>query len=261
MSKIKSDKVDIIMPNYNKGEFVGEAIQSVINQSYRNWKLYIIDDNSKDSSKKILKKYIKNKKIKILFLKKNSGPGYCRNLGLNKSNSRLVAFLDSDDYWKKNKLASQIKFMQKNKYLFTFTDYISFYQNGKTKKIIGKTKITKILNFNSFTKNTSINTSTMIISRELIKKKRFKNLKKLEDYIFKCNLFKKNLNLLAVKFPEFSAFYRLTKNTRSGSKIQNIKYLWKLNKKFNNFNFIDNLISVVMISINSLKKYGLKMGV
>ena len=42
-----SDKVDIIMPNYNKGEFVGEAIQSVINQSYRNWKLYIIDDNSK----------------------------------------------------------------------------------------------------------------------------------------------------------------------------------------------------------------------
>ena len=105
------------------------------------------------------------------------------------------------------------------------TDYISFYQNGKTKKIIGKTKITKILNFNSFTKNTSINTSTMIISRELIKNIRFKNLKKLEDYIFKCNLFKKNLNLLAVKFPELSAFYRLTKNTRSGSKIQNIKYL------------------------------------
>ena len=69
---IKREKffVDIIMPNYNKEEFIEEAIKSVLKQSYKYWKLYIIDDNSRDKSKKILKKFRKNKKIKIIFLKK-----------------------------------------------------------------------------------------------------------------------------------------------------------------------------------------------
>ena len=58
------------MPNYNKEEFIEDAIKSVLKQSYKYWKLYIIDDNSRDKSKKILKKFRKNKKIKIIFLKK-----------------------------------------------------------------------------------------------------------------------------------------------------------------------------------------------
>ena len=123
--------------------------------------------------KKIIEKFKKNKKIKIFFLKKNYGPGYCRNIGLNKSKSNLVAFIDSDDFWKKNKLDLQIKFMKRNKLQFTYTDYITFYQIGK-KKILGKSKVVKFLNFNSFTKNTSINTSTMMINRKLIKNVRFK---------------------------------------------------------------------------------------
>ena len=60
-------KIDIIMPNYNKSEFLRKAINSVLSQSYKNWKLYIIDDHSSDDSSKILKKYRKNKKIKIFF--------------------------------------------------------------------------------------------------------------------------------------------------------------------------------------------------
>ena len=60
-------KIDIIMPNFNKCEFLSEAINSVLSQTYKNWKLYIIDDYSSDNSERILKKYIKNKKIKIFF--------------------------------------------------------------------------------------------------------------------------------------------------------------------------------------------------
>ena len=63
---IKREKifVDIIMPNYNKEEFIEEAIKSVLKQSYKYWKLYIIDDNSRDKSRKILKKFRKNKNQK-----------------------------------------------------------------------------------------------------------------------------------------------------------------------------------------------------
>ena len=94
-------KIDIIMPNYNKERFLSEAIESVIRQTYKNWKLYIIDDFSSDNSRKILKGYKKNKKIKVYLLNKNKGPAFCRNLGLKKSNARYIAFLDSDDFWKK----------------------------------------------------------------------------------------------------------------------------------------------------------------
>ena len=87
------DSVAIIMPNYNKGKFINKAIQSVLNQTYNNWKLYIVDDNSNDNSIKILKKYKKKKKIKIFYLKQNKGPSYCRNLILKKAKSKYIAFL------------------------------------------------------------------------------------------------------------------------------------------------------------------------
>ena len=74
------------MPNYNKGEYLEKSINSVINQTYKFWKLYIIDDKSTDDSISILNNFKKDKRIKITLLKKNKGPSYCRNIGLKLSN-------------------------------------------------------------------------------------------------------------------------------------------------------------------------------
>ena len=98
----------------------------------------------------------------------------------------------------------------------------------------------------------------MIIDREIINKVKFKNLKKLEDYIFKCEILKKNQKLSAYKLPKSTAFYRILSNARSNSRFKNIYYLWSYNKKFNKLNFIDNCKSLIMISFNSFKKYGFK---
>ena len=104
--------VDVILPNYNKAEFLDEAINSVISQSYKNWKLLIIDDGSNDASSKIILKYKNEKNIKTIFLSKNKGVSFSRNLGIRLSNSKYIAFIDSDDYWTKDKLADQIFFME-----------------------------------------------------------------------------------------------------------------------------------------------------
>ena len=251
--------VDIIMPNYNKEEFIEEAIKSVLNQSYKYWKLYIIDDNSRDKSKKILKKFRKNKKIKIIFLKKNKGPATCRNIGISLSKSYYLSFLDSDDYWPKNKLSSQINFMNVNNVKFSYTDYMSFHKNNKN--FLKRTNVPSIFNLKSFSRNSSINTSTMILRRNIIKKIKFRNIKKHEDYIFKCEVFKKNKNLFAKKFNKTHAYYRILKNSRSRNKLKSIYYLWKYNNEINKFSFIDNMLSILSISINSIKKYGFRMGV
>ena len=250
-------KIDIIMPNYNKSEFLNEAINSVLSQSYKNWKLYIIDDHSSDASSKILKKYKKNKNIKIFFLEKNKGPSFCRNFGLKKSNSKFIAFLDSDDYWKKNKLKNQINFMIQNNYSLTFTDYIPILQTKNYKRILKRTNIVDTFTFQSFIKNSSINTSTMIVERKYLRNLKFRKLDLLEDYIFKCELMKKT-KLKFKKFSDASAIYRIIKKSRSSKKISNIYSLWRLNKIYNKLSFIQNLSSLFFISINSLKKYGFK---
>ena len=123
IKKEKKIKVDIILPNYNSSEFIKETIKSVLSQTFKNWRLIIVDDCSDKKTKDILKKFSKNKKIKIFWLKKNKGAGFCRNYAIKKSKSPYLAFIDSDDLWKKDKLETQIRFMVTNNYFFTYTSF------------------------------------------------------------------------------------------------------------------------------------------
>ena len=248
--------VDIILPNYNKEKFLEEAISSVLNQTFVNWKLYIIDDASTDDSKLIIDKFKNNSKIIIKKLSKNKGPGFCRNLGIRLSSSNFIAFLDSDDYWTKNKLKDQMSFMTQNNHNFTFSDFTPFFHLKNDKKFVKQTNIASQFNLLKFTLNSSINTSTMILSRNLIKKFKFKKIKKLEDYLFKCEILKKGI--IAYKLNQNTAYYRILKKSRSSEKIKNIYNLWKINQKYLGYNIFLNLFSILMISINSLKKYGIK---
>ena len=249
------NKIDIIIPNYNNEQFLKKSINSVIKQSFKNWKIYIVDDNSTDNSRDILKKYRKNKKIKFFFLKKNMGPSYCRNYAISKSKSELIAFLDSDDFWSKEKLKKQINFMKKYNLSFTFTDYIPFF--SKSGKYLRATNLDKTFNFNQFIHNSSIGTSTMIIKRSIIKNIRFKKTNIMEDYVFKCEILKKK-KITSTKLGKPLAYYRLYKGSRNSNRFKNVISLWRLNSKYNNLNLLQNFFSIFMISVNSLKKYGFK---
>ena len=83
----KELKVSIILPNYNSSKTIIETVSSVLSQTYKNWELIIVDDNSDKKTKTILSKFKKFKKIKILYLNKNKGAAYCRNLAIKKSKS------------------------------------------------------------------------------------------------------------------------------------------------------------------------------
>jgi len=251
--KKKESKVSIILPNYNSSKTINETIISVLNQTYKNWELIIVDDNSEKTTKSILSKYRKFKKIKIFYLKKNKGAAYCRNLAIKKSKSYYMAYIDSDDLWKKNKLRLQINFMQKNNYFFTYTDYKTFKTNNPIKKtILTPAKF----DFNSFIKNTSIATSTMIVKRSTTAKIKFSNTKICEDYYYKCQLLKKIGN--AYCYPACLTEYQIRHDSLQSNRIKNLYWIWKINKSLNRFSFLKNLISVFLISLNSFKKYGFR---
>ena len=93
LDKYNFQNIDIILPNYNSEDFLEKTIKSIIQQSFVNWKLIIVDDSSNSKTKKILKKYLNHKKIKIFFLKKNKGTGYCRNLAIKKTRGKYICFI------------------------------------------------------------------------------------------------------------------------------------------------------------------------
>ena len=239
--------IDIVLPNFNSSKFLNQTLKSILEQTYKNWRLVIIDDCSDLKTINILKKYIKDKRIKIFWLKKNKGAGFCRNYAIKKTKSPYIAFIDSDDIWKKNKLKNQINFMTKNNYSFTYTYYETF---GERKKII----IPPLkFNFLSFIHNTSIATSTMMIKRSEIKNIKFTNTKICEDYFFKCKLLKK-VNY-AFCLNKFLTKYRVRKDSLQSNVIRNFFWIWKINKDYNKLNLLENFFSLLHISINSIKKY------
>ena len=253
IKKRNTPLVSVILPNYNNEKYLNQSINSVIAQTFANWELFIIDDASSDNSLKIINKYKKNKNITTLILKKNKGVSFCRNLGMRLSKGKYIAFLDSDDFWTSNKLDGQIKFMSTKGYQFSFSDYFSFKDGDyeKTKQ----TFITRKFYFDSFIRNTSINTSTMILDRRIVANIKFRKLKLLEDYIFKCKILKKGH--FAYKFDKVTAAYRIQRKTRSSNLLKNFFYLLYYNHSINRLSILKNLFSVMNVFFNSLKKYGL----
>ncbi len=249
MANKKEKKIDIILPNFNSSEYIKETIKSIIDQTFKNWKLIIVDDCSDKKTRTLLKKYSKNKRIKIYWLKKNKGAGYCRNYAIKKSKSSYLAFIDSDDIWKKDKLETQLRFMENNNYLFTYTNYETF---GKKIKFISPAKE---YDFKKFVNDTSICTSTMIIKRNILKNVEFINSEICEDYFFKCKILK---ICNAYCLDDYLTKYRIRKNSLQSSSLKNFYWIWKINREYNKFNFLENFFSLFFISINSLRKYGFK---
>ena len=135
--------ISIIIPYYKKKNFISKTIKSILNQSYKNFEIIIIYDDTDMSELHYLKKIIKvNKRFKIIINKQNLGVSKSRNKGIKKSKGKYIAFIDGDDIWKKEKLKTQFQFMEKNNYMISHTDYEII---NETDKLIGRMPIKKYL--------------------------------------------------------------------------------------------------------------------
>lgn len=129
--------VDIIIPVHNRISLLNRSIQSVLDQSYPLWELFIIDDAS-DISNFLPHSFFYNERIHTIRLNRNRGPAYARNLGASLGSSNWIAFLDSDDYWHPKKLETQISFLKEHpKYNWVHTNekWIRNSKEVKPKKI------------------------------------------------------------------------------------------------------------------------------
>lgn len=230
--------VSIIMPSWNTGKFIGESIQSVLNQTYKNWELIIVDDCSTDTTDEIVASF-NDERIRYFRNDKNSGAALTRNRALREARGEWIAFLDSDDLWMPKKLEKQIAFMQEKGYTFSFTEYEKIDEESKSLNIYvsGPEKVNKRKMYNY----DYIGQLTMMYSAKVFGLIQIKDIKKNNDYAIRLQLFKRK-GACCYLLKENLAKYRIRKKSISHDKISK-----KLKSHFDLFHFCDEKPTLVAL--------------
>ena len=246
-------KISIITPVYNCERYINKTIESVINQTYLNWELLLVDDCSTDDSATIIKEYVeKDSRIKYYKLDKNSGAAVTRNFALQKSDGRFIAYLDSDDLWKSEKLEKQIKFMLENKYAFTCTDYEKIDEEGKSlNKII---KIPKKVDYDLFLRNTIIQTVGVMVDTKITGKDILvmPNIRRRQDAATWCQLLKNGYD--CYECPENLSYYRTVSDSLSSNKFKAVKMNWYWYRKIEKLPLWKACYCFIGYAFNAVKK-------
>ena len=242
--------VSVIIPYYKKINQISKTLNSVLAQTFQDFEIILIyDDDNVQDLVYIKENFSKNSKIKIVQNKKNCGAGMSRNIGIKHSSGSFIAFLDADDIWYFNKLEKQVKFMQDNKYDFSFTNYLKKISNKKSIHVQSK-KIK--ISYKDLLHDNEIGLSTVMLNKNIIKGELFPSLKTKEDYVAWLKLSKENY--IAYNLNEFLGEWNFSANSLSSNLIQKVLDGFKVYYIYLHFNFLKSLFFLCRLSINSVKR-------
>jgi teichuronic acid biosynthesis glycosyltransferase TuaG len=242
--------VSVVLPYYKDPIHILESVRSVFQQNYKNWELIIVDNENSYESKVILKKIfnLNKKKIRIFSTQTSSGVAKARNLGIKKSKGTFVAFLDSDDFWRKDKLKKQISLINKYNYDFCYTWYVAF----KGKNSLYEVKSPKYLNYNTLIKSCPICCSSVLLKKKVLKKLTFNNHQTKEDYDLWLRISKKNFKFIGIE--EYLTYYRVRNNSLSSNQLNKFLNAYKIYNKIYKNNFFFIIYCIARLYFNAFKK-------
>lgn len=246
-----SGLVSIITPSYNSEKFISETIESVRQQTYDNFEMIIVDDNSTDNTINIVEQYQKiDFRIKLITLKINGGAGIARNEAIKFASGDFIAFLDSDDIWKQKKLERQISFMQDNQYYFTFTGYETITEDdNNTKSVISvKSEIT----YKKALYKNPIGCLTAVYNAKALGKFYMPIIRKRQDYALWLKILKKTN---AYGLNESLAIYRVRKESISSDKLNLLKYEWKIYREEEGLSTLSSLFYLTTAILTRVIRY------
>ena len=231
--------VSIIMPSWNTDKFIAKSIQCVIDQTYQNWELLIVDDCSTDNTDRVVEPFLVDKRIKYYQNEKNSGAALTRNKAMREAQGEWIAFLDSDDLWTHDKLEKQIKFMKEHEYILSYTEYekIDEDDNPLNIYVTGPETVNKRKMYNY----DYIGQLTMMYSAKHFGLIQIKDIKKNNDYAIRLQLYKKPYTE-AHLLRENLAKYRVRKKS-----ISHDKFSKKLKSHYDLFHMCDEKPSLVAL--------------
>ena len=188
-------KVSIIINCHNGEKYLKECLQSILNQSYKNFEVIFFNNKSNDQSKKIFLSY-KKKKFKYFYSSKKLNLYEARNKAIKLSKGDLICFLDTDDWWEKNKLKMQVKIIKNKNIDIVYSNYYIFKEKYNITKVFSKSLLPSGYIFEDLIDNYKIGILTVMIKKEVFKKK--------------SNFFDDKFNIMG----DYDLFIRLAKNYR-----------------------------------------------
>ena len=238
---MKENLVSVIMPTYNCGKFIEETIKSVANQTYKNWELIIVDDCSKDNTEEIVNRYVeRDSRIKYHRLETNQGAAVARTKAMKMARGSYMAFLDSDDLWKNDKLEKQINFMEENSYNFTCTAYEQIDENNNLLNKIIRPKIKA--DYNRILLDCPVGNSTVMYNVDKLGKFEVPNIRKRNDDALWLQILKKEKYIYGLN--EILMQYRIRQNSISSNKSDLIKYHWQLYRQIEHLSIFRSVFHI-----------------
>lgn len=240
--------ISVVMPTYNNSIYIKKAIDSVINQKV-DYELLIIDDASTDNTYEVVKPYLSDR-IKYIRNSKNMGVAYTRNVGIQLAVGKYVAFLDSDDWWKKDKLKEQLKILEDKNCIFCYTARELFNEDGiKLNKIIW---VPRILNYKQLLKTNYIPCSSVVLRADIAKNIQVRHDEFHEDYLMWLRILKIYGKVYGINKPYLNT--RLTRNGKSRHKLKTIKMTYGVYRCLG-LNRIKSIYYLINHMIRSFMKY------
>ena len=245
-------QVSVIMPIYNAEKHLEEALNSIFVQDYKNIEIVLVDDCSKDNSAKIIADLQKEHPEIVYFLQpENLGAGAARNKALELANGQYVAFLDSDDIWKPQKISRQIELMKATKSPFSYTAIEMIDANSKVIK--GKRGIKETCDYNYLLHNTIIATSSVVVDRIALGDFRMPLRRGGQDYATWLKLLRGGA--VAHGINEALVSYRVASGSLSSNKFKSIKQVWEIQTQDEKINKFSAAFHVICFCFNAFKKY------
>lgn len=217
----KTGLVSIIMAAYNSEKTIGIAINSILDQTYTDWELLVINDCSKDRTVEIVTSYT-DSRIRLLQNDKNSGVSISRKKGMEAANGEWIAVLDSDDAWAPDKLEKQIKLANDTGAELIFTG--SAFMDDDGKPIDWQLHVPTTLPYRELLKQNLVSNSSVLVKATLYKQFYAIGDEMHEDFAIWLGITK--TGRVAYGIDEPLLIYRLAKSSKSSNKLKAAKMNW-----------------------------------
>lgn len=251
-NKYTDGLLSIIIPVYNAEKYIGTTLNSIYEQTYKNFEIILVDDCSSDNSAGIIKEEM-NRHSEIVYhlQEKNMGAAVARNTALSIAKGRYVAFLDSDDIWKPEKTEKQLRLLEEKNGAFSFTAIEMIDDNGEIVK--KKRKVKEKVNYKFLLHNTMIPTSSVIIDRNKTGDFTMPLRRSGQDYATWLQLLRDGT--IAYGINEALVQYRVGHKSLSSNKFKSIKQVWEIQTRDEHINKFSAFFNVICFGFNALKKY------
>ena len=246
-----TELVSIITPTYNSEEYMGHTIESVQAQTYEAWELIVVDDGSSDGTCQLVADAaVADSRIKFFKSEENKGAAAARNKAIQESSGRYIAFLDSDDLWREDKLARQLAFMAERRAVLSYTAYEKIDERGARQgRVIS---VPDKIDYRGLLRASIIGCLTAVYDTKELGKVYMPEIRRRQDYGLWLKILRQGEMAHGLNVP--LAFLRKRNESLSSNKLLSAYYVWKLFREVEGLRMIPSMYYFANYAARALRK-------